>query len=111
MAKDLSKEYPDHVEGAVFEVDADHPVSKKIEQLKHLRATLEGLEEKKVKLENEIKEFMKTAESIVDEDENELVTWRTAVSMRFDTTGFKKVHPEMYEEFTKPSKARRFLVK
>lgn len=38
------------------------------------------------------------------------VRWTSFVQNRFDSSGFKKAHPEMYEEWQKQVSGRRFSV-
>jgi len=39
-----------------------------------------------------------------------IVRWTEVLSNRFDTTGFKKVMPDVYKAYTKQVKSRRFTV-
>lgn len=39
-----------------------------------------------------------------------IVRWTEVLSNRFDTTGFKKVMPDVYKAYTKQIKSRRFTV-
>lgn len=38
------------------------------------------------------------------------VRWTKVTSSRFDSTGFKKAMPELYDKFTKQIESRRFAV-
>jgi predicted phage-related endonuclease len=38
------------------------------------------------------------------------VRWAKVISNRFDTTGFKAAHKDIYDMFTKPSETRRFSI-
>ena len=38
------------------------------------------------------------------------VRWTKVISNRFDTTGFKTAHKDIYDLFTKPVETRRFSV-
>ena len=39
-----------------------------------------------------------------------IVRWTSILSNRFDTTGFKKEHGELYKAFTKQTASRRFTI-
>ena len=39
-----------------------------------------------------------------------IVRWTSVLSNRFDTTGFKKVHSDLYKEYTKQVASRRFTI-
>ena len=70
--------------------------------------------ESRIKEQDEIiKGFMGVHDSLVDHLGRPLATWKTAKpTKRFDTTGFKKTHPDLYSAFTQEGKAsRRFLIK
>ena len=41
---------------------------------------------------------------------NRVVRWTPYVSQRFDSTGFRKAEPEMYQAYTKEVKGHRFSV-
>lgn len=39
-----------------------------------------------------------------------IIRWTSILSNRFDTTGFKKLHSDLYKSFTKQISSRRFTV-
>lgn len=39
-----------------------------------------------------------------------IIRWTSVISNRFDSSAFKKVHSELYKEFTKQSASRRFTI-
>lgn len=39
-----------------------------------------------------------------------IVRWTSVLSNRFDSTGFKKAHGELYKAFTKQTASRRFSI-
>ena len=39
-----------------------------------------------------------------------IVRWTPVLSNRFDTTGFKKAHGDLYKAFTKQTASRRFTI-
>lgn len=38
------------------------------------------------------------------------VTWKAVTSKRFDSAAFKKTHGELYEQYTKETTSKRFLI-
>lgn len=88
---------------------ADKEAFKKWEKLKKLNEKKKQL----LALEDEIKTDlmlkMGVASELVDACGNKLTTWKNVSANRFDTTEFKKTHPDLYKKFTKESHTRRFL--
>lgn len=82
----------------------------KLRELKELKAMADELAAAIATIEDEIKAEM-TARS-VDELTVDVykIRWTTVKSSRFDTAGFKKVMPELYQQFTKQTTSRRFCV-
>ena len=39
-----------------------------------------------------------------------IIRWTSVLSQRFDTTGFKKSHADLYKAFTKQTASRRFSI-
>ena len=58
--------------------------------------------------EARIKKFMGDNQILVGHDGKKLASWKCQTSNRFDTTGFKKVHPELAAQFIKQSESRVF---
>jgi putative phage-type endonuclease len=42
---------------------------------------------------------------------NHIVSWKNVSSNRFDSKGFQKDHPDLFKEYSKISKTRRFTIK
>lgn len=100
--------WPQHIQDQMADADDDSVLA--IEQLKALKQ-----EDKKNKaamkmLESQIKIAIADGEGIAD-GERILATWKTAHSMRLDTSALKAAHPELCREFTKTTTSRRLLIK
>ena len=65
--------------------------------------------EKKGLAENKLKSFLGEYEIGVIGDWK--VTWKTVVSNKLDSKALKAAHPDIYEQFAKPSSSRRFLIR
>ena len=82
----------------------------KIEALHEWEAVIEEAKAEAESIRDSIKQEM------LEQDTEELncgqyiVRWTSVLSNRFDTTSFKKVHNELYNEFTKQVTSRRFSI-
>ena len=82
----------------------------KIEALHEWEAVIEEAKAEAEALRDSIKAEM------LERDTEELtagqyiVRWTSVISNRFDTTSFKKVMPDVYKAYTKPSTSRRFTI-
>lgn len=38
------------------------------------------------------------------------ITWKAVTSKRFDSAAFKKTHGELYDQYTKETTSKRFLI-
>lgn len=82
----------------------------KIRELKELKVMADELAKEIAAIEDAIKAEMterNTEEVLIDVYK---VRWTKVISNRFDTTGFKKAMPDLYNQFTKPSETRRFSI-
>ena len=82
----------------------------KARALKRMKAKAEELAEQMAALEAEIKAEMEArgVEEIMAGSVK--IRWAKLTSHRFDSTGFKKAMPDLYERFTKITESRRFTV-
>ncbi|MEI5869203.1 YqaJ viral recombinase family protein [Bacillus albus] len=67
------------------------------------------LQEQKAEYENKIKAKLGTSEA--GGTENYKVFWKSYITNRFDSKRFKADHPDLYEQYVKESKSRKFTVK
>ncbi|MDM5193520.1 YqaJ viral recombinase family protein [Bacillus hominis] len=67
------------------------------------------LQEQKAEYENKIKAKLGTSEA--GGTENYTVYWKAYTTNRFDSKRFKAEHPDLYEQYAKESKSRKFTVK
>jgi len=79
-------------------------------RLKDVRERISQLEEAESALKTTIQGYLMDAE-IGTFDGKPVVTWKESTTSRFDSTEFKKIHPDLYKTFAKSSSSRRFLVK
>lgn len=103
LAKIFAKASPSSVE-------ADMDTAQKVNDLKSIKAQMEGLEEQKKALEAEIKLAMGD-NSVLSAGGDILATWKSQKGTRLDTTRIKQEAPEIYNQFLKTTESRVFLVK
>lgn len=82
----------------------------KIEALKELEELMEEAKKEAENLKDEIKVEMLKRNTDEMKVGKYIVRWTEVLSNRFDTTGFKKLFPEVYKQFTKQSANRRFSI-
>ena len=82
----------------------------KIEELEELEKLIEEAKAEVEALRDEIKEEMMKQGTEELEAGKYIVRWTSVLSNRFDSTGFKKVMPEVYKAYTKQVSSKRFSV-
>lgn len=82
----------------------------KIVEYDELKAKEKELKAEIERLENEMKGEMERRDVSELEVGNRVVRWTPYVSQRFDSTGFRKAEPEMYQSWVKEVKGHRFSV-
>jgi len=86
-------------------------IEEKVHQLVNVKQQIKQFEEEEKTLQASISHFMKEASVLVDVSGKWLVTWKTQTANRFDTNGFKSIHPDLYEQFAKSTASRVFRLK
>ena len=82
----------------------------KIEELEELEKLIEEAKAEAEALRDEIKsEMMKQGKEELEAGKY-IVRWTSVLSNRFDSTGFKKVMPEVYKAYTKQVSSKRFSI-
>ena len=83
---------------------------KQVKTLKELKVMAEELQTEITTIEDSIKAEM--TEQNVSELQVDVfkIRWTTVVSNRFDTSAFKKVYMDLYNQFTKQSETKRFTI-
>lgn len=82
----------------------------KIKALKEMKELIKEAEAEAEALENEIKDEMLLRNTEEMEVGRYIVRWTVVLSNRFDSTSFKKVMPDVYKAYTKPTTSRRFTI-
>ena len=82
----------------------------KIELLNKYEAMIEEMKGEADTIRNSIKAEMEAREVEELIAGQYIIRWTSVLSQRFDTTGFKKSHADLYKEFTKQIASRRFSI-
>lgn len=80
----------------------------KARELRQLQALIEEAQTEAEALQDAIKAAMGDSESIQAGEYR--ITWKAVTSNRIDTTALKKAMPELAQQFTKTTTARRFCI-
>lgn len=80
----------------------------KARELRQLQALIEEAQTEAEALRDAIKAAMGDSESIQAGEYR--ITWKAVTSNRIDTTALKKAMPELAQQFTKTTTARRFCI-
>ncbi|MGI0534983.1 YqaJ viral recombinase family protein [Bacillus pfraonensis] len=103
----LKEMYPDSVEDS--EIELGNEVELLIEARDQVDKEIKALEEQKTEYENKIK--AKLGPNEVGKTENYKISWKTQTSNRLDSKRLKEEQPELYKQYSKESKSRKFTVK
>lgn len=107
-SEDLKIAYPDSEPESTKQ--ATDSIRQSYQALKSVRERIAQLKDLKSSYENDLKEFMGEAETLLD-GEDRLATWKTSKRRRFSTSDFKDDYPQLYKEYTNPKQIRIFRIK
>ena len=85
-------------------------ITTKIAALKELEDLIEEAKAEAETLRDEIKTEMLNRNTEEMEAGQYIIRWTSVLSQRFDTTGFKKAHGDLYKDFIKQTASRRFSI-
>ena len=85
-------------------------ITSKITALKELEDLIEEAKAEAEALRDEIKTEMRNRDTEEMEAGQYIIRWTSVLSQRFDTTGFKKPHADLYKEYTKQIASRRISI-
>lgn len=88
----------------IFELDA------KVAELRELRNFEAEVKKEITNIEDDLKAEMLAKNTDVLTGTNFLVTWKTFVSSRFDSTAFKLTHADLFRQYSKATTSRRFVI-
>ena len=79
--------------------------------LKDVNEELDALKERKQALQDELTAKIGSGDALWSDEKTLIATWKSSVTNRFDTTSFKKDHPDLYKDYCKSTEGRRFVLK
>lgn len=82
----------------------------KIKELRELRRMADEIAAEIETLQDAIKSEMTARNTDTLTGADWKVTWKAVTSKRFDSAAFKKTHGELYEQYTKETTSKRFLI-
>ena len=82
----------------------------KVEQLQELEELIEEAKAEAEKLKDELKAEMQKRNTEEMKVGKYIVRWTDVLKNQFDTTTFKKLFPDVYQQFTKQVSSRRFSI-
>ncbi len=88
----------------------NNEIQTKVKELRELKRMAEELTAEITTIEDELKAEM-TARCVEEVVTGEYkIRWTTVTGNRFDSSTFKKVLPDLYSQYCKPTVSRRFSV-
>lgn len=85
-------------------------IIKKINDLRELEELIKEAEAEAETLKDELKKIMLERKTEEMEVGQYIVRYTSTLSNRFDSTGFKKVMPEVYKAYTRQVASKRFSI-
>ena len=82
----------------------------KIRELRELRRMADEIAAEIETLQDAIKSEMTARNTDTLTGADWKGTWKAVTSKRFDSAAFKKTHSELYEQYTKETTSKRFLI-
>lgn len=82
----------------------------KIRELRELRRMADEIAAEIETLQDAIKSEMTARNTDTLTGTDYKITWKTVTSKRFDSAAFRKTHGELYDQYTKETTSKRFLI-
>lgn len=85
-------------------------ISKQVKELRELRRMADEIAAEIDSIQDAIKKEMtaRNVEEMTGDDYK--ITWKAVVSRRFDSAAFRSTHSELFNQYTKESTSRRFIL-
>lgn len=90
-------------------IEADGAALELLGARAELVAAIDELKAELDTVDQQLKSFMGSHDTLTCAGQP-LATWKQQTTNRFDSTAFKKVHPDLFHQFTKPSQSRVFRI-
>lgn len=89
---------------SIYELDA------KVAELKELRNLEAEVKAEITSIEDEIKSEMLAKNVEVLQGQSCKITWKTITTTRFDSAAFKLSHADLFQQYSKVTSSRRFVI-
>jgi len=89
---------------SIYELDA------KVAELKELRNLEAEVKAEITSIEDEIKSEMLAKNVEVLQGQSCKITWKTITTTRFDSAAFKLSHADLFQQYSKVTTSRRFVI-
>lgn len=89
---------------SIYEIDA------KVKELKELRDMEAEVKSSIAAIEDSLKAEMLAKNTDVLSGKDYLITWKTIITTRFDSAAFKLTHADLFNQFSRSTTTRRFVV-
>lgn len=90
-------------------IEADGTMLELLQARAELTAAIDELKAEQATVDDQLKAFMGSHDTLTCAGTT-LATWKAQTSNRFDSTAFKKAHPDLFHQFTKQSESRVFRI-
>jgi len=82
----------------------------KVKELQELRTMEAELKAEITSIEDEIKSQMLAQNTELLTGQNCKISWKTIVTTRFDSAAFKLTYADLFQQFSKATTTRRFII-
>ena len=89
---------------SIYEIDA------KVKELKELRDMEAEVKSSIAAIEDSLKAEMLAKNTDVLSGKAYLITWKTIITNRFDSAAFKLTHADLFNQFSRSTTTRRFVI-
>ena len=89
---------------SIYEIDA------KVKELKELRDMEAEVKSSIAAIEDSLKAEMLAKNTDVLSGKDYLITWKTIITTRFDSAAFKLTHADLFNQFSRSTTTRRFVI-
>lgn len=89
---------------SIYEIDA------KVKELKELRDMEAEVKSSIAAIEDSLKAEMLAKNTDVLSGKGYLITWKTIITNRFDSAAFKLTHADLFNQFSRSTTTRRFVI-
>ena len=87
-----------------------YEIGAKVKELKELRDMEAEVKSSIAAIEDSLKAEMLAKNTDVLSGKDYLITWKTIITNRFDSAAFKLTHEDLFNQFSRSTTTRRFVI-